>query len=66
MKPVFLEVAAGDGNRFNGLIDCTGANGLNIRVVVLPNHAGDSASDGRGSRSRGDLDDVHRAFVLFY
>jgi len=63
VQPIFLEVAAGDGNCLYGLIDRTSADGLNFRMVVLPDHAGDSASDGRGSRSRGDLDDFHRAFI---
>src|SRR3990170_3296122 len=64
VDPVLQQVAAGNRDRLDGLIDGAGADGLNLRPPMLPHHPGNSTGDGRGSGTGRDLDDVHRASPL--
>src|SRR3989304_10147808 len=64
VDPVLQQVAAGDCDRLDGLVDGAGADGLNLRPPMLTHHPGNGTGDGRGSGTGRDLDDVHRASPL--
>jgi hypothetical protein len=53
---VLLQVAAGDGNRLDGLVDGAGADRLDLRIALLAHDAGNSAGNCRRTGLRRDFD----------
>ena len=46
---VVLEVASGESQRLDGLVHCSGSDGLHFRMFVLTNDPGNCPGNGRGA-----------------
>ncbi len=58
MNIFFGQITLGDHDGFHGLIDGTGADGLNLNMARLAHDAGNRAGDSRRPGARGHLNNI--------